>query len=82
MTDKKIPFDEDMMTIIMGLGGPEEPGQHGRKMIPAPQQSAIELITQIKDMCEDFLMTADKERESEKEAMKNDEMKSEEDSEE
>ena len=35
----KIPFDEDTMTLIMGLGGPEKPGQHGRTMIPAPENS-------------------------------------------
>lgn len=65
MADKNIPFDEDTMTLIMGLGGPEEPGQHGRKMIPAPEQGPIDLITQIKDLCEEFLMTVDKASEKE-----------------
>lgn len=58
--DKKIPFDDDTMTLIMGLGGPEKPGQHGRKMIPAPENDAIDVITQIRDLCEDFLRNADK----------------------
>jgi hypothetical protein len=64
---EKIPFDEDTMTLIMGLGGPEEPGQHGRKMIPAPENDAIDVITQIRDLCEDFLKTTDKGEESESE---------------
>lgn len=63
---KNIPFDEDTMTLIMGLGGPDKPGQHGRTMIPAPEKSAIDLITQIRDMCEDFLMSADKGEDEEK----------------
>ena len=62
---KAIPFDDDTMTLIMGLGGPGEPGQHGRRMIPAPEQGAIDLITKIRDMCDDFLMTADKEKKPE-----------------
>ena len=44
---KSIPFDEDTMTLIMGLGGPEKPGQHGRTMVPAPEQKAIDLVTEI-----------------------------------
>lgn len=61
----KIPFDEDTMTLIMGLGGPDEPGQHGRTMIPAPEEKAIDVITQIRDLCEEFLQTADKEEKPE-----------------
>lgn len=57
---KNIPFDEDTMTLIMGLGGPEKPGQHGRTMIPAPKQQAIDLITEIRDMCEEYLRSAEK----------------------
>lgn len=57
---KNIPFDEDTMTLIMGLGGPEKPGQHGRTMIPAPEQQAIDLITEIRDMCEEYLRSAEK----------------------
>lgn len=56
----KIPFDEDTMTLIMGLGDPERPGQHGRTMVPAPEQKAIDLITEIRDMCEEFLRSAEK----------------------
>lgn len=57
----KIPFDEETMTLIMGLGGPEEPGQHGRTMIPAPTDKPIDVITQIRDLCEEFLRSVDKE---------------------
>lgn len=60
---KDIPFDEDAMTLFMGLGGPEEPGQHGRKNAPVPTEQAIDVITQIRDLCEDFLNKADKEDE-------------------
>lgn len=62
----KLPFDDDTMTLIMGLGDPEKPGQHGRRTIPAPENDAIDIITQIRDLCEDFLQTADKEEEEEK----------------
>ena len=61
----KIPFDEDTMTLIMGLGGPDKPGQHGRTMIPAPENNAIDVITQIRDLCEDFLQSAGKDESEE-----------------
>lgn len=77
----KIPFDEDTMTLIMGLGGPEKPGQHGRTMIPAPEQTAIDLITQIRDLCVDYLQSAGKEEEDE-EKEPSEEMEEPEDSEE
>ena len=71
---EKIPFDEDTMTLIMGLGSPKEPGQHGRTMIPAPTKKAIDLVIEIRDMCEDFLKSADKgEEEPEKPESKEDE---------
>lgn len=56
----KMPFDEDMMTLIMGIGEPEKPGQHGRTMVPAPENKSIDVITQIRDLCEDFLRSIDK----------------------
>lgn len=56
----RIPFDEDVMTLIMGLGDPEKPGQHGRTMVPAPEKKAIDLVTEIRDMCEEFLRSAEK----------------------
>lgn len=61
----RIPFDEDTMTLIMGLGEPGKPGQHGRSMVPAPENKAIDVITKIRDLCEDFLRTADKEEKPE-----------------
>lgn len=66
MADKNLPFDDDTMTLIMGLGDPEKPGQHGRKTIPAPENDAIDTITQIRDLCEQFLQTAGKENDEEK----------------
>lgn len=80
---KELPFDDDVMTLIMGLGGPEEPGQHGRTMMPAPSQKPIDIITQIRDLCEEFLQTVDKEEEKpeEKKAPEGD-IETEEDSEE
>lgn len=77
----KIPFDEDTMTLIMGLGGPDKPGQHGRTMVPAPEQTAIDLITQIRDLCVDYLQSAGKEDEDE-EKEPSEEMEEPEDSEE
>lgn len=56
---KEEPFSEDMMTLIMGLE-PSAPGQHGRTLAPMPDKDAIGLISEIKDMCEEFLMRADK----------------------
>lgn len=57
---KELPFDEDMMTLIMGVGGPEKPGQHGRTLEPMPEMNEIDLITQIRDLCEEFLTKAAK----------------------
>lgn len=54
------PFDEDMMTLIMGVNADDEPGQHGRTLAPAPDKDAVELVSQIRDMCEEFLMGAGK----------------------
>ena len=59
---KNIPFDEDTMTLIMGLGGPDEPGQHGRTSVPSPEKNAIDIITEIRDLCEEFLLNAGKEK--------------------
>lgn len=78
---ERIPFDEDTMTLIMGLGGPDKPGQHGRTMIPAPEQTAIDLITQIRDLCVDYLQSAGKEEKRE-EKEPSEEMEEPEDSEE
>lgn len=57
---KELPFDDDVMTLIMGLGGPEEPGQHGRRTVPAPEMDAVDTVTQIRDLCEEFLKKAGK----------------------
>ena len=51
---KEMPFDEDVMTLIMGVS-PEEPGQHGRTKVPMPKEDAVGLICSIKEMREQFL---------------------------
>lgn len=56
----RMPYDEDMMTLIMGVS-PEKPGQHGRVQVPDPGEDAIGVVTQIRDLCEDFLRRAGKE---------------------
>lgn len=77
---ERIPFDDDTMTLIMGLGDSGKPGQHGRTTVPAPENKAIDVITQIRDMCEDFLRSADKEEKpEEKEDEKPTDMKIDED---
>lgn len=60
---KESPFDEDVMTLIMGLGGPEEPGQHGPTKVKgaAQENTAFEFIMQLRDMCEEFIQGYDKE---------------------
>lgn len=72
---KDIPFDEDMMTLIMGVGGPDEPGQHGRTKAPLPTKDAVGIITQIRDLCDDFLMKSGKEDEDDKDDYKEKESK-------
>lgn len=51
---KELPFDEDVLTLIMGVE-PETPGMHGRVNTPMPTKDAVSIITQIKDLCEEFL---------------------------
>lgn len=55
----KLPFDEDVLTLIMGVE-PETPGMHGRVNTPMPTKDAVGIITQIKDLCEEFLSKCDK----------------------
>lgn len=68
MAGKEIPFDEDMMTLFMGIGDPEEPGQHGRTSVPVPTEDAISVITQIRDLCEDFLKSTGKDEDTKEES--------------
>ena len=51
---------EDFMTIILGVGDPEEPGMHGPLKEPCPTGDAVELVTKIRDMCDDWLRSAGK----------------------
>ena len=72
---KDLPFDDDVMTMIMGVGGPDEPGQHGRTQAPFPTEDAIDVITQIRDLCDDFLSKAGKdEEESDKDSEETEEI--------
>lgn len=64
----KMPFDDDMMTLIMGIEADDEPGQHGRTLAPPPDKDAIGVITEIRDMCENFLKAAGKRSEDDSEA--------------
>lgn len=59
---KDMPFDDDIMTMIMGVE-PSEPGQHGRTTAPKPDKDAVGLVTQIRDLCEEFLQRAGKSEE-------------------
>ena len=54
------PFDNETMTIILGLGDPMEPGMHGKMDSPMPDKTAIDLISSIRDMCDDWLMKCGK----------------------
>lgn len=56
---KDIPFDEDVMSIIMGVS-PNEPGQHGRTSVSVPTKDAVAFVTEIRDMCDDFLKSVGK----------------------
>lgn len=58
---KDNPFDEEAMTLIMGLGDPSEPGQHGRNKVKSPDKTAFDFIIEIRDMCEEFIQNYDKE---------------------
>ena len=51
---------EDFMTIILGIGDPEEPGMHGPLKEPCPTEDAVTLVTKIRDMCDEWLRSAGK----------------------
>ena len=56
----EMPFNKDIMTLFMGLK-PDEPGQHGPLEVPVPTEQAIDTITKIRDLCEQFLQCCTKE---------------------
>lgn len=56
---KDMPFDDDMMTMIMGIE-PSEPGQHGPTKAPKPDKDAVGVVMEIRDLCEEFLQRAGK----------------------
>lgn len=55
-----MPFSEDVITLIMGLGDPCEPGMHGSVKEPCPSDDAIGLVTKIRDMCDEWLRSSGK----------------------
>lgn len=55
----EMPFDKDIMTLFMGLK-PDEPGQHGTLEVPVPTEQAIDTITKIRDLCDQFLQCCTK----------------------
>lgn len=61
---KDMPFDDDIMTMIMGVE-PSEPGQHGRTTAPKPDKDAVGVVMEIRDLCEEFLQRAGKNEEQE-----------------
>ena len=55
-----MPMGEDVLTIIMGLDDPCEPGMHGPMKEPCPSDDAVGLVTKIRDMCDEWLRSAGK----------------------
>lgn len=55
-----MPFSEDVITLIMGLGDPCEPGMHGPMKEPCPTDDAVGLVCKIRDMCDEWLRSAGK----------------------
>lgn len=55
-----MPMSDDVITIIMGLDDPCEPGMHGPMKEPCPTDDAVGLVTKIRDMCEEWLRSAGK----------------------
>lgn len=51
---------EDLVTIILGLDDPCEPGMHGPMEAPCPTDDAVGLVTKIRDMCDEWLRSAGK----------------------
>lgn len=55
------PFDDDAMMLIMDLRPPMEPGMHGmQEARGALDPGAVQVITQIRDLCEGYLAGAGK----------------------
>ena len=55
-----MPMGDDVLTIIMGLDDPCEPGMHGPLKEPCPTDDAVGLVTKIRDMCDEWLRSAGK----------------------
>lgn len=51
---------DDVMTIILGIEDPCEPGMHGPLKEPCPSGDAVTLVTKIRDMCDEWLRSAGK----------------------
>lgn len=55
-----MPMNDDVITIIMGLEDPCEPGMHGEMKAPCPSDDAVGLVTKIRDMCDEWLRSSGK----------------------
>lgn len=55
-----MPMGEDVLTIIMGLDDPCEPGMHGPMKEPCPSDDAVGLVIKIRDMCDEWLRSSGK----------------------
>jgi hypothetical protein len=55
-----IPFGDEVMTIIMGIEDPAAPGQHGPCRMPEMDPEAVNVLTKIRDLCDEYLMGAGK----------------------
>lgn len=51
---------DDVMTIILGIEDPCEPGMHGPLKEKGPSDDAVGLVTKIRDMCDEWLRSCDK----------------------
>lgn len=64
MAKDDMPFDDDMMTLIMGIEpdgpNPGKPGQHGPKETPMPEDDVIDTLIKIRNLCEDAINKAGK----------------------
>lgn len=56
----EMPFDEGILELFKGVGGPMVPGIHGVVCMPNPGNDVVETITKIRDMCDDLLNRMDK----------------------
>lgn len=56
----ELPFNEGILELFKGVGGPMTPGIHGLVCMPNPGNDVVDTITKIRDMCDDLLSRIDK----------------------